>query len=177
MKKALTIALLTAATVAALPLTAVADGDSDGAPPPYFVRGPRIIHVPQPDESNERVEYRAKIRADLGDREETNQFHRRSDEAVAPQPRRHATKPEHRRADLPARRKPFSASPPLAPVGPPRAVLSAPPPRIGELAPIYPTPRFEAKAAVNEKSAPFETEVTAKAPPAAPSEPGESNDR
>lgn len=177
MKGTIAIVFLTAAIMAALPSAALADADGDEAPAPYFVRGPRIIHVPQLEESDERVEYRAKIRADSVGREKTGLPRYRSNEAIAPQPHRHVAPAEHRRAELPPRRKPFSASPQPAPAGPPRAVLSAPTPRASELAPIYPTPRFEAKADADEAPRPHETAAAAKAPPSAPNEPNEPNDQ
>jgi hypothetical protein len=169
MKRVLGIAL-TAATIAALPPAAVAGNDSDETPTPYFVRGPRIIHVPQRGESDERVEYRAKIRADLGDRED------HPGEAIAPRPRRHVAPPEYRRAELPPRRKPFNASPPPSPMGPPRAVLSAPPPRVGDLTPIHPTPHFEATAAAGNAIKPHEATVAVKAPPVTRDEPNGPSD-
>ncbi len=47
MKTFLTIGLLMAAGLTASPLSAFADGDDDVAPTPFYVRGPRIIHVPR----------------------------------------------------------------------------------------------------------------------------------
>lgn len=150
MKKLLTIGMLMAAAFSLQPQAAVADESEDVAETtPYYVRGALIIHVPRPDMPAERVNLRAS----------------RDDDEIAPPPRRRITPKPQRRVDLPLR-KPFNVSPsPPPPAGPRRAVLSAPPPRIG--GPIYPTPRFEAKAAVAEKIVPPpETAVTADAPPA-----------
>lgn len=162
MKKSLTIGLVTAAISGVAPLAAFAGGDSEpfraasAEIAPYYERGPRIIHVPQPGEVEERMNSRASV----GDLDQPHAS--RDDEIIAPKPRRKAT--PQRRTDLPPPRKPYSAPPPT---GPRRAVLSAPPPRAGGLSPVYPTPNYEAKAAPGEKFAPpREAAVTAEAPPA-----------
>jgi len=175
MKKTLTIGLVTAAISGVAPLAAFADGDSEpfraasAEIAPYYERGPRIIHVPQPGEVEERMNSRASV----GDLDQPHAS--RNDETIAPKPRRKAT--PHRRTDLPPPRKPYSAPPPPPePTGPRRAVLSAPPPRAGGLSPVYPTPNCEAKAAPGEKFAPLrESVVTADAPPAGGTPPPESD--
>lgn len=122
---------------------------------PNYVRGPRIIQVPQPGD-----------RASVDRRDEPDaDYHDDDDDAAPPPPaRRVAPKPVPRssaapkpqkRSDLPAepRRKPFNASPPPPPVER-RTVLSAPPPSAQGPSPIYPTPRFGAKPDPVEKSEP-----------------------
>jgi hypothetical protein len=174
MKSPFTIGFLTAAIIS--PLAALADerppvADAGDGTTPYYVRGPRIIQVPPPGELGERVEHRASLGDDIGDSEKIDRTPRRYKEVSAPAPRRHVAPKPHRRAELAPARKPFSMSPPLPsppppPAGPRRAVLSAPPLRTDDPSPIYPTPRFEAKAAPSKMPAsPPETTVTADTPP------------
>lgn len=116
MKKLLTLGMLLAGALS-MPQFAVADepepvADTAVVATPYYVRGARIIHVPQRDEI-ERPERRVDLRDDR--------------EVSAPPPRRQVAPKPQRRADAPPPRKPFSVSPPPPP-GPRRAVLSAPPP-------------------------------------------------
>jgi hypothetical protein len=93
---------------------------------PSYERGPRIIHVPQRGERDER--------ASINDR----------DEPVTPFPR-HRTTP----------RWPLRGDAPSPPPGPRRNVQSAAPCRAEGPTPIRPIPRFNAKAAdVDKSSAP-----------------------
>jgi len=157
LRKLLTRALVIAALSGA-GMTAFADNVSipDSLGIPYYARGPRIIHVPQP--GDDLRDSRASLRG------EPENF---DDDAVsvAPPPRR-AMKPAPQARPQktaktgphqePLRRKPYSASlpeppppPPPEPAGPRRALLSAPPPPpISSLSdgptPIRPTPRFTA---------------------------------
>jgi hypothetical protein len=116
---------------------------------PRFNSGPRIIHVPQPGDRSERAgPYEGDEAAvpDGGD----------DDNAAPPPPRRRPASnrpakrieapPARASADpLPERAKPEPKE--LKPLGPPRNVLSAPPPPpANSLTPIYPTPKFDAGA-------------------------------
>ncbi len=115
---------------------------------PRYDRGPRIIHVPQPGERDDR--------ASVNDRDQPAASNDNDDEEVAPPPRRRAAPPPQRRSD----------APPPPPPGPRRTVLSAPPPPAEGLTPIYPTPRFNSKADSGDKFAPpREPAVTPSAPP------------
>jgi hypothetical protein len=120
------------------------------------MRGPRIIHVPQP--GDEVRETQASLHSDLPESFD--------DEDVAPpqphrvlrprpsvqskaQPNTSLKRSVHKEPPS-ARRKPFSVSLPEAPpppapepAGPRRALLSAPPPPLaGGPTPLRPTPRF-----------------------------------
>lgn len=135
-----------------------------------YVRGPRIIHVPQPGEAEDSGEF------------DNNAAGHNDDEAAPPPPpaprakaqtpRRIETKPQ-RRSDTP-REKPVKA----AAVPPPferRTVLSAPPPPPKALSPVYPTPKFSADNQSAEKFGPPKSaaEIAPLAndePPAAPIE-------
>jgi hypothetical protein len=182
MRKAWTIGL-TAAAMAALSLAAIGGteheriADAGASVTPYYVRGPRIIHVPRPGkEIEERGDVRASIDRDaepvLSDDNAAND--------IASPPRRRAVAPKHRVESKRAAPKPAVKKtprwksrsdapppPPPAPLGPRRAVLSAPPPRAEGLSPIYPTPRFETNAKPAEKiERPSQTEAAAGLPPA-----------
>jgi hypothetical protein len=163
-KKRLTIGIVAAALAA--PLSFVAAGSSgrepvtDQAPPPGArgltivrayapndQRGPRIIHVPQAGERDQRTNDRAGI----DDRDRPAISNDVDDDEVVPAPRRRL---------LPAPRRPIetqprprtprwqvrSEAPPPPPPEPRRAVLSVPPPPAEGPTPIRPTPRFSAKA-------------------------------
>jgi hypothetical protein len=115
---------------------------------PRFNGGPRIIHVPQPGERDDR----ASTRYENGD----NSAPGDSDDADAGQPPRRApVRRAYQRMEAPPARasveplpraKP-EPKPESKPLGPPRAVLSAPPPPAGTaLTPIYPTPKFDARS-------------------------------
>ena len=165
MNRFLAIGLAVAALSAALSFDAiggtkhqrVADANGGAGVTPYYVRGPRIIQVPQADD--EVVE--------------------RSNDIVAPPPRHRAIAPKRhieskRTAPKQAAKKTprwtlrndAPPPPPPKPLGPRRAVLSAPPPRAEGLSPIYPTPRFDAKVTAAQKfERPSQTEAAANPPP------------
>ena len=156
-------------------------GDIVSAAPvlaPRFNGGPRIIHVPQPGERDDRAnttyETDENSTADDNDDADIDQ--------PAPPPRRPVRHPYQRMEAPPARASteppPARPKPEPKPLGPPRAVLSAPPPPAGtSLTPIYPTPKFDAKSEPAEKfSAPDDRSEKIPppppgyAPPAAPRE-------
>jgi hypothetical protein len=117
---------------------------------PRYERGPRIIHVPQPGERDDR--------ASVNKRDEPAASNDGGEEEVAPPPRRRATPRPQRRSD----------APPSPPPGPRRNVLSAPPPPAEGLTPIRPTPRFNSKADRAEKfDPPRDPAVTSSTPPLA----------
>jgi hypothetical protein len=113
---------------------------------PRYDGGPRIIHVPQPDDRSDRgtpYDDEAVVPEATDD-----------DQDVAPPPRRPTgnrieTPPTRASADpLPPSRPKPESKPEPKPLGPPRAVLSAPPPAGSTaLTPIYPTPKFEPRPA------------------------------
>jgi hypothetical protein len=182
MKKAWTIGLA-AAAMAALSLTAIGGteheraADTSAGVTPYYVRGPRIIHVPQP---GEEIDERGVIRAGIDRDAAPVLSNDNADDDIAPPPRRRAVAPKRhieskRVAPKPAAKKtPRWTSrseapppPPPKPLGPRRAVLSAPPPRAEGLSPVYPTPRFETQAEAAEKfERPSQTEAAVSPPPA-----------
>ena len=154
MKKALTLSLVFAASVASAPSAVGQSYSLD------YQRGPRIIHVPQPGEAA-----RPATGANLDRRPEPAVTDDDDDdnEVVAPpplprprvKPRAAATPAQPPAAVAPRwklRNEPPPASEPL-PSGPSRAVLSAPPPAPEGLTPLRPTPRFDGKAASGEKIA------------------------
>jgi hypothetical protein len=95
---------------------------------PSYDSGPRIIHVPQPGERDDRTTTYDDDRAAVTDD--------KNEPPSPPLPR--------------ARTEPKS-------LGPPRNLLSAPPPPAGGLSPIYPTPKLRAKPEPAEKfGAPIE---------------------
>lgn len=183
MKKRLTIGIVAAALAATL--TFVAAGPSgrepanDQAPlpgprvltivrayAPNDQRGPRIIHVPQAGERDQR----ANDRASMDDRDQPAISNDVDDDEVAPAPRRRL---------VPAPRRPIETQPRSrtprwqvrsdAPPPPPprRAVLSAPPPPAEGPTPIRPTPRFSAKADPADKfSQPRNADASEPPPPA-----------
>jgi hypothetical protein len=177
--KALTRALLVAALSSASTLVF-----ADGSGIPYYARGPRIIHVPQP--GDDLRDSRASLRDDAPEDLD--------DDAVQAEPPRGAVKrlsrtesqqrpktPYKTQAKTVARasvhqeprRRPFSVSvpeppppPPAEPLGPRRALLSAPPPPpVSSIhdgpTPIRPTPRFGLP--LPEPAAPATTEDAATA--------------
>ena len=191
MNRTLAIGLAVVALSAALSLKAIGGNeqkqvaDAKVSVTPYYVRGPRIIHVPQPgDEIVERGDVQANV-----DRRDEAALPDDGDRVVAP-PRHRTPAPKHRSVrrtpKIKARTAKVSVTkphvrtvsratlrseapppPPPAPLGPRRAVLSAPPPRAEGLSPIYPTPRFDAKATAAEKfERPSQTEAAAIPPPA-----------
>jgi len=130
--------------------------------PLQFQGGPRIIHVPQPDERGDDVDaygppdVSAAPEADGGDEYEQ----------AAPPPRLHpAAKPRPRSDNPPATSRKLGAV--ASPPTPERAVLTAPPPSADRsLTPVYPTPRFKAPADSGDKFAPpDEAAVAPGAPP------------
>jgi hypothetical protein len=196
LQKAMTIGLVVAALAATLPFVfagSKTDAATEAVPPEYKIaarvrmadasvvvpsydRGPRIIHVPQRGERNERVIDRASV-----DRDDPDLSNNEDDyEATPPRrrvapppvrttprwaPRREALAPPKpvRRADLPKFR---TEAPVPQPPSPRRAVLSAPPPPAEGPTPIRPTPRFGSKAEAGEMSAaPRAAEITADMPP------------
>jgi hypothetical protein len=129
---------------------------------PHYERGPRIIHVPQPGERNDRVNDRASV----NDRDEPAATSDDDDEAASPPRRRVAplsrTTPRWpSRSDPPLPPQRRSDTPPPPP-GPRRAVLSAPPAE--GPTPVRPTPRYNSKADSGDK---FGTprDITSSPPP------------
>ena len=166
MKKALTIGLVAAALAATLPFVFAG---SKGAVPsadtrpeyriaasvrladasvvvPAYTRGPRIIHVPQAPERNERLNSRASVTHDPaydGDDDITPPPRRRSE--PTPQPRAEPRAVRHIDMSKPkaeAKAEPSAPQPP----SPRRAVLSAPP-RVPEIAADTPPPGYSPPAA------------------------------
>jgi hypothetical protein len=134
---------------------------------PRFNGGPRIIHVPQPGERDDRASttYDNDDNSAADDKDDTDA------DQPAPPPRRPPLRRPYQRMEAPPARasvepppgtKParkhepkHELEPEPKPLGPPRAVLSAPPPPAGTaLTPIYPTPKFDAKS--DTKSEPSE---------------------
>ena len=207
MKKALTIGLMGAALAATLAFVPAGSPtpelvtEANAAPPvveeaitivPNYQRGPRIIHVPQSGERNDRTSSRASIQRDPSHDDD-------DDEEAAPAPRRNVTPPPVRttprwapRTETPAppkhrveaapkvsneparpmrhidlsRPERRVDAPPPPPAGPRRAVLSAPPPPAEGPSPIRPLPRYDTKADAAPKfAAPREPTITADTPP------------
>lgn len=210
MKKALTIGLVAAALAATLPFVlagskhempsadtrpeykiaaSVRMADASAVVPAY-TRGPRIIHVPQAFDRNERLDSRASVTRDPAYTDD--------DDDIAPPPRQAAppmrTTPRwspHREIAPPPRRSETPAKPRSQPrtvrhidmskpkiepalpqpPSPRRAVLSAPPLPAEGPSPIRPTSKFGAKAEagkteIGEKfAAPRVPEITADTPP------------
>ena len=207
MKKALTIGLVAAALAATLPFVfarsknempsadtrpeykiaaSVRMADASAVVPAY-TRGPRIIHVPQAFDRNERLDSRASVTHDPAYKDD--------DDDIASPPRRQAAPPvratprwtpQREIAPPPPRRsepvpKPRAeprtvrhidmskpkAEPALPqPPSPRRAVLSAPPLPAEGPSPIRPIPKFGVKAEAGEKfAAPRVPEITADTPP------------
>jgi hypothetical protein len=115
---------------------------------PRYDSGPRIIHVPQPGERDDRAAPYDDDRAAVSDDDD--------DADRAPPPRRRAT-PRARQSSDPPPPAPRARAEPR-PLGPLRTLLSAPPAPAGNsLSPIYPTPKFRAKPEPAEKfGAPIE---------------------
>jgi hypothetical protein len=119
---------------------------------PRFNSGPRIIHVPQPGERDDR--------ANTNYENDENSAVDDNDDADVDQPappHRPPVRRPYQRMEAPPARASAEPPPPRPrpepkPLGPPRAVLRAPPPPAGtSLAPIYPTPKFDAKTEPAEK--------------------------
>ena len=114
---------------------------------PSYSSGPRIIHVPQPGESD------ADDAAAPDEENEAPPVYR-----PRPRPQRHSAAPP---AQVRAKAEP------QRPLGPPRNVLSAPPPSIS-LTPVYPTPRFGTKPEPAEKFGQPLEDFASSPPPAPP---------
>lgn len=157
MNRALTIGL-----AAVLAAGAVAAADEVGVP--YYVRGPRIIHVPQ--RGDDARETQASLPSDGNvDNEDAAPPPWRPRPAVQSKaPPKPQIRRSVRKEPPPARRKLFSVTvppPPPEPTGPRRALLSAPPPPLADgPTPLRPTPRF-GQSPLTPESAP----VIASAPP------------
>jgi hypothetical protein len=124
---------------------------------PRYDRGPRIIHVPQPGDRDDR--------ASVNDRDQPAVSNDNDDVEVAP-PRRRAAPPPQRRSATPSLPQRRSDAPPPPP-GPRRNVLSAPPPPAEGPTPIRPTPRFNSNAEAGDKfGPPRDAAVTSSTPPA-----------
>jgi hypothetical protein len=123
---------------------------------PRFNGGPRIIHVPQPGERDDR----ASTRYENGDNSAPGDSDDADADQLPPPPRRSPARRPYQRMEAPPARASVEP-PPRAkpepkpepkPLGPPRAVLSAPPPPAGTaLTPIYPTPKFDARSEPAER--------------------------
>lgn len=215
MKKALTIGLVAAALAATLPfvlagsknempstdtrpaykiVASVRMADASAVVPAY-TRGPRIIHVPQAFDRNERLDSRASVTHDPAYTDDDDDLapprrqaappvrttprwtpHR---EVAPPPPRRSEPVPKPRAEPRTVRHIDMSkpkaepkAEPALPqPPSPRRAVLSAPPLPAEGPSPIRPIPKFgvkaeAAKAEAGEKfAAPRLPEITADTPP------------
>jgi len=115
---------------------------------PRFNGGPRIIHVPQPGERDDRASttYENDDNSAVDDNDDAD--------ADQPAPRPPVRRPYQRMEAPPPRASvepPPRPKPEPKPLGPPRTVLSAPPPPATSLTPIYPTPKFDAKTDPAEK--------------------------
>ena len=168
MRKALTIAVIgaavavTASFVSGSKREAVAQAETMPAYQivtiPQYERGPRIIHVPQPGEE----------RANVSDRYEPDVSNDIDTEEPAPpaKPRRVTSKPDSMpRSEVAPKPQRRSDAPP-PPLGPQRAILSAPPPSLADgPTPIRPTPRYRVNAEPADKFA------TPREPPVTSSEP------
>ncbi len=126
--------------------------------PAYALRyehGPRIIHVPQPGERDDR--------ASVDERDQPAVSNDDDEEQVAPPPRRRMAPPPQQRSNAPPKRQ--SDAPPPPP-GPRRNVLSAPPPSAEGPTPIRPLPRFNSNADGGDKfGPPRDPAVTSNTPP------------
>ena len=139
---------------------------------PRISAGPRIIHVPQPGERADRS-------TDTDD-DEAAATDENGDDDIAPLPPRR--QPAQRRIEAPPSRasaEPLPRPKPAPrPVGPPRNVLSAPPPPAGtSLTPIYPTPRFDTKNEPAEKFAPPDESLAKMPPPPGYTPPGSRSEQ
>jgi len=124
---------------------------------PHYVRGPHIIHVPQPGERDEHAS--TNDRDDPNDSDNRDFISKDDDAEVAP-----PALPTPRKR-VKARRQYHSDAPPPPPPGPRRNVLSAPPPPAEGLTPIRPLPRTKSKADSGEKFAsPDNAAVTSNVP-------------
>jgi hypothetical protein len=122
---------------------------------PNYQRAPRIIHVPQADERDDR----ANDRASVNERDQPAASNDDDEEEAASPPRRRVTPPPPPRTT--PRWQPRSDAPPSP--GPRRTVLSAPPPPAEGPTPIRPIPRYNSKADPADKFAP-PRDVTSSAP-------------
>ncbi len=113
---------------------------------PRFNGGPRIIHVPQPGERDDRASttYENEDNSAVDDNDDADA------DQPAPPPRRPPVRRPYQRMEAPPARAsvepPPRPKPEPKPLGPPRTVLSAPPPSATSLTPIYPTPKFDTKS-------------------------------
>jgi hypothetical protein len=127
---------------------------------PRYERGPRIIHVPQPDD----VRARDNDRASVNPRDEPALSNDDDEDEVAPPPRRRVTPQQQRPSDPPSQRR--SDAPPPPPPSQRRTVLSAPPPPAEGPTPVRPTPRFNSNAERADKfGSPRDLTVTPSTPP------------
>ncbi len=108
---------------------------------PRYDAGPRIIHVPQPGERDDR--------AATDDGDEAAMSDDDDDADRAPPPRRREIRRPYQTMEAPPARASAEPAPRARaepkPLEPRRTLLSAPPPPAGGLSPIYPTPKFRAK--------------------------------
>lgn len=115
---------------------------------PRFNGGPRIIHVPEPGQRDDRAS------TTYENEDNSAVDHDDADADQAPPPRHPPVRRLFQRMEAPPSRAsiepPLRPKPEPKPLGPPRSVLSAPPPATS-LTPIYPTPKFEAKTDPPEK--------------------------
>ena len=164
MRKALTIAVIgaavavTASFVSGSKREAVAQAETMPAYQivtiPQYERGPRIIHVPQPGDD----------RASVNERYEPDVSNDIDTEEPAPPPKPRRVTPKPRSEIAPKLQRRSDAPPP--PLGPQRAILSAPPPSLAEgPTPVRPTPRYRTNAEPADKF------VTPSEPPVTTSEP------
>ncbi len=123
---------------------------------PRYVREPRIIQVPQPGND----------RASVNERDEnTEPLAITSDDIEEPglPPDRAKSKPRSVTAPKSQRRR--SEAPPSPPLGPPRTVLSAPPPPAEGPTPLHPTPRYNSNGDNSDKfGAPGDATAASSAP-------------
>ncbi|MBS0247249.1 MAG: hypothetical protein JSR61_11565, partial [Proteobacteria bacterium] len=147
--------LLASACVVAAFATAGMTAFADNVGIPFYTRGPRIIHVPQPGE--ELRDSQASLRSadpqgfddDAASSEPQRRAVKPAVKAVRPKAKSVATVSTHRDS---TRRRPYNVSlpepppPPPEPMGPRRALLSAPPPPLPSIhdgpTPLRATPRF-----------------------------------
>ena len=129
---------------------------------PRYDAGPRIIHVPQPGERDDRAATYDGDEAAMSDDDD--------DADRAPAPRRREIRRPYQTMEAPPARASAEPAPRARaepkPLEPRRTLLSAPPPPAGGLSPIYPTPKFRAKLEPPEKfGAPIEGAATMAPPP------------
>jgi hypothetical protein len=179
MKKRLTIAVVGAALAATLSFVAAGSSGREPvaaqstSPSPRILtifrayapndqRGPRIIHVPQAGERDERASVDDRDDAAVSKEDDDGEAAPSPRRRIMPAPQRHSDTPPHPRAP---RWQPRTETPP-PPSEPRRAVLSAPPPPAEGPTPLRPTPRFSTKADPADKfSQPRDARSNASPPP------------